>query len=68
MREQVHLFVAAYKNEDKIGRGGGLVSKNEEWTVLEMLFEDALNMIENQQIINARTIILLYHLKIDKLM
>jgi GDP-mannose pyrophosphatase NudK len=45
MREQVHLYVAAYKNEDKIGRGGGLASENEEITVLETSFEDALNMI-----------------------
>lgn len=30
MREQVHLYLAAYKNEDKIGRGGGLVSENVE--------------------------------------
>jgi GDP-mannose pyrophosphatase NudK len=68
MREQVHLYVAAYKNEDKIGRGGGLASENEELIVLETSFEDALNMIENQEIIDARTIMLLYHLKIHKLM
>jgi len=68
MREQVHLYVAAYKNEDKIGRGGGLAIENEELIVLETSFEDALNMIENQEIIDARTIILLYYLKIHKLM
>jgi GDP-mannose pyrophosphatase NudK len=68
MREQVHLYVAAYKNEDKIGRGGGLVFENEELIVLETSFEDALNMIENQEIIDARTIMLLYYLKIHELM
>jgi GDP-mannose pyrophosphatase NudK len=68
MREQVHLYVAAYKNEDKIGRGGGLAIENEELIVLETSFEDALNMIENQEIIDARTIILLYYLKIHELM
>ena len=68
MREQVHLYVAAYKNEDKIGIGGGLASENEELTVLEISFEDALNMIKNQEIIDARTIMLLYHLKIHELM
>jgi len=67
MREQVHLYVAAYKNEDKIGIGGGLASENEELTVLEISFEDALNMIKNQEIIDARTIMLLYHLKIHEL-
>ena len=39
MREQVHLYLAAYKNEDKIGRGGGLVSENVEWTALETSFK-----------------------------
>jgi nudix-type nucleoside diphosphatase (YffH/AdpP family) len=68
MREQVHLYVAAYKNEDKIGRGGGLAIENEELIVLETSFEDALNMIKNQEIIDARTIILLYYLKIHELM
>jgi GDP-mannose pyrophosphatase NudK len=68
MREQVHLYVAAYKNEDKIGRGGGLAIENEELIVLETSFEDALNMIENQEIIDARTIMLLYYLKIHELM
>jgi len=42
-----------------------LLCKNEEGAVLEMKFEDALIMIENQEIIATRTIILVYHLKID---
>jgi GDP-mannose pyrophosphatase NudK len=45
-----------------------LAIENEELIVLETSFEDALNMIENQEIIDARTIILLYYLKIHKLM
>jgi len=45
MRAWVYLYVAAYKNEDKVSRGRGLSCKNEEATVLEMKFEDALIMI-----------------------
>jgi GDP-mannose pyrophosphatase NudK len=40
-----------------------LSCENEALTVLEMTFEDALIMIEKQEIIDAGTIILLYHLK-----
>ncbi|MEE9408299.1 MAG: NUDIX domain-containing protein [Polaribacter sp.] len=68
MREQVHLYVAKYKDDDKINSGGGLAEESEEITVLEMSFYEALKMIENREIIDARTIMLLYHLKIKKLL
>lgn len=67
VREQVHLYVAKYDEESKLDTGGGLASENEEITVLEISFDDALQMIENEEIIDARTIMLLYHLKIHKL-
>ncbi|WP_243765956.1 NUDIX domain-containing protein [Polaribacter cellanae] len=64
MREQVHLYVAKYTDEDKVESGGGLAEESEEITVLETSFDEALKMIENQEIIDARTIMLLYHLKV----
>ena len=67
MKEQVHLYVAAYKDEDKIEKGGGLASESEEIEVLETNFSDALQMIENEEIIDARTIMLLQYLQIHKL-
>jgi nudix-type nucleoside diphosphatase (YffH/AdpP family) len=67
IKEQVHLYVAKYKPEDKIEKGGGLSSENEEITVIETSFKEALQMIENKEIIDARTIMLLYHLKIEEL-
>jgi len=44
-----------------------LINENEEITVLEMSFEDALKMIENQEIVAARTLVLCYHLKVHNL-
>ncbi|QTD38167.1 NUDIX domain-containing protein [Polaribacter batillariae] len=67
MREQVHLYIAKYTNEDKVENGGGLAEESEEITVLETSFQTALKMIENQEIIDARTIMLLYHLKVKGL-
>jgi GDP-mannose pyrophosphatase NudK len=67
MREQVHLYIAKYKEQDKIYRGGGLANKDEEIIVLETSFENALKMIASQEIVDARTIMLLYHLKIHTL-
>lgn len=68
MREKVHLYIATYKDENKIeNEGGGLLTENEEITVLEVFFEEALKMIENKEIIDARTIMLLYHLQVKGL-
>ena len=68
MKEQVHLYVAAYKDEDKIEKGGGLASESEEIEVLETNFSDALQMIENEEIIDARTIMLLQYIHIKELL
>lgn len=68
MREQVHLYIATYKKEDKIeNAGGGLSEESEEVEVLEIDFLTALKMIETQEIIDARTIMLLYHLQVKNL-
>ena len=68
MKEQVHLYVAKYREEDKVENGGGLAAENEEITVLETDFNDALKMIENDEIIDARTIMLLQYAQINELM
>ncbi len=67
VKEKVHLFIGAYKDEDNTNNGGGLAIENEEIEVLETSFVDALKMIENHEIIDARTIMLLQYLQINKL-
>ncbi|WP_299012464.1 NUDIX domain-containing protein [uncultured Polaribacter sp.] len=68
VKEQVHLYIAKYKSEDKIeNEGGGLSEESEEIEVLEISFKEALKMIETQEIIDARTIMLLYHLKVKNI-
>ena len=68
VREKVHLFIGEYEAEDKTENGGGVEAENEEIEVLETQFSDALKMIETEEIIDARTILLLYHLKLKNLM
>jgi len=68
MKEQVHLYVAEYSDEDKIDKGGGLASESEEIEVLETVFTDALQMIDNEEIIDARTMMLLQYIQINNLM
>ena len=68
VKEQVHLYIAKYTEENKTDHGGGLASENEEITVLEIAFKDALQMIKNQEIVDARTILLLQYAQINQLL
>jgi nudix-type nucleoside diphosphatase (YffH/AdpP family) len=67
VRERVYLFIGTYKDSDKQDNGGGLEDENEEIEVLEIPFKEALQMIDTNKIIDARTIMLLQHIKINNL-
>lgn len=62
--EILHFFVAEYSNEMKTSKGGGLEDEGEEIEVLEIDFEKALEMIDTGEIKDAKTIMLLQHLRI----
>ena len=68
MTEKVYLFVAEYSDDMKINEGGGLDSEDEEIDVLEIPFKDAIDMIERNDIIDAKTIMLLQYAQINKLL
>ena len=52
----------------KINEGGGLDSEDEEIEVLELPFSKALEMMGNEKIKDAKTIMLLQHALIHKLL
>jgi GDP-mannose pyrophosphatase NudK len=62
--ELLHYFVAEYKQEQKIGEGGGLDEESEDIEVLEMPFEEAFIKIRNGEIKDAKTVILLQYAKL----
>lgn len=62
--EILHFFIAQYQPNMKQSDGGGLSSEQEEIEVLEIPFEKALDMVNNGEIQDAKTIMLLYHIKI----
>ncbi|MBG7611114.1 NUDIX domain-containing protein [Polaribacter sp. BAL334] len=68
LKEKVHLFIGEYFDQNKTENGGGVAAENEEIEMLEISFSKALQMIKNQEIIDARTIILLQYLKIEGIM
>jgi len=68
LTEKMYLFVAEYSDAMQINGGGGLESENEEIEVLELPFSKALEMIKNEEIIDAKTIMLLQYAQINKLL
>lgn len=68
LTEKMYLFIAEYSEINKINEGGGLESENEEIEVVEISFQEALKMIEDEEIIDAKTIMLLQYAQINNLL
>nr|WP_315034417.1 GDP-mannose pyrophosphatase NudK [uncultured Chryseobacterium sp.] len=62
--EILYFFIAEYSNDMKIADGGGLEEEGEHIEVLELPFDEALSMIDIGEIKDAKTIMLLQHLRI----
>lgn len=58
--ERIHFFAAAYDASSRTGAGGGLAHEGEDIDVLEIDFADALAMIRDGRIQDAKTIMLLH--------
>ena len=59
--EKIHFFVAKYDPSMKIGSGGGLASEGEDIEVVEFPIDEALAMVGDGRIIDAKTIMLLQY-------
>jgi nudix-type nucleoside diphosphatase (YffH/AdpP family) len=66
--ERLMFFIARYSPDDRIGQGGGDRHEGEDIEVLEVSLEEALDMIDEGQIVDGKTIMLLQHLKLKGLM
>jgi nudix-type nucleoside diphosphatase (YffH/AdpP family) len=59
--EKLHFFVAEYEPEMRVGSGGGIADEGEEIEVLELSIDEALAMIADGRIVDAKTIMLLQY-------
>ncbi|MDC8104261.1 MULTISPECIES: GDP-mannose pyrophosphatase NudK [Chryseobacterium] len=66
--EILHFFIAEYSKEMKIADGGGLEEEGEDIEVLELSFGEALQMIDNGEIKDAKTIMLLQYLRVKNIL
>jgi len=63
--ERISFFLAPYSAADRVSAGGGHESEGEDIEVLELAFDEALAMVGRGQIVDAKTILLLQHLKLS---
>ena len=59
--EKIHFFVAEYDAAMRVGDGGGLEEEGEDIEVLELSIEQAIEMISDGRIVDAKTIMLLQY-------
>lgn len=66
--ELMHLYIAEYSPEMKLSKGGGLEEENENIENVELPFSEALEMVKNGKIRDAKTILLLQYVQINNLL
>ena len=64
--ERVSLFIADYAPTDRTGSGGGLVEEGEDIGLIEVAFDDAMAMVTDGRIADAKTVILLYRAALER--
>jgi GDP-mannose pyrophosphatase NudK len=62
--ELLHYFIGEYNQSMKLSEGGGIEHEEENIEVLEIPFEKAMKMIETNEIMDGKTIILLQYMKL----
>ena len=64
--ERITCFTAHYTPEDRIADGGGNREEGEDIEVLEIPLDDALSLVHEGAIIDAKTIMLIQHLALSQ--
>jgi nudix-type nucleoside diphosphatase (YffH/AdpP family) len=66
LTETISCFIGAYDTGSIVSPGGGLEAEGEDIEVVELPFAEALAMIGDGRIIDAKTIMLLQHLALGR--
>jgi nudix-type nucleoside diphosphatase (YffH/AdpP family) len=68
MTEKMHFFIGEYTDDMKVNDGGGLDEEHEDIEVLEWPFDKVITMLNNGEIHDTRTIVLLQYAQIHRLL
>lgn len=63
--EVIYFFIGEYSADMKVNEGGGVAHEQENIEVLEMGFDQAMNMVNTGEIKDAKTIMLLQYVKLQ---
>lgn len=63
--EKLYFYIAEYQPKDKLTIGGGIESEGEDIEVLELPFQQAMQMITTGEIQDGKTIMLLQHVALQ---
>jgi nudix-type nucleoside diphosphatase (YffH/AdpP family) len=66
--EKIHFFVGEYSARDKVSEGGGQAQEGEDIEVLEPTLPDALEMVLDGRINDAKTIMLLQYVALNRVL
>lgn len=66
--ELLYFFIAEYSKDMKVNEGGGAEHEQENIEVLEIPYEKALTMMQNGDIKDGKTVVLLQYLQLKALM
>lgn len=66
--EILYFFIAEYTREMKVSDGGGVEHEEENIEVLEIDIANAMKMIENGEIKDGKTIMLLQYIKLNNIL
>lgn len=64
--ERIHCFLAAYSAGDRVGEGGGVDDEMENITVVEMPLAELARMADAQELVDAKTLLLLQTLRLRR--
>ncbi len=67
LTEKVSLFIGDYDETTRRHAGGGIVADSEDIELVELPMAEALAMIGDGRIVDAKTILLLQHLALERL-
>ncbi|MEP9388425.1 NUDIX domain-containing protein [Mesorhizobium sp. KR9-304] len=65
--ERLSFFTADYTPADRISDGGGSADEGEDIEVLEITLDEAMAQVRDGRIIDAKTIMLIQHLRLEAL-
>jgi nudix-type nucleoside diphosphatase (YffH/AdpP family) len=66
--EKLHFFVGEYQAADRINEGGGVAAEGEDLEVIELPLTQALHAIRQGAIVDAKTIMLLQFVALNRML